>query len=422
MILHHLADVLRERGNLKEARTLAEEACTLYERHSDWPAAERQHAARVLGATLIYLEDFAALDAFDRKQVADLRARPKAEDPELATALARAAHHLLVQKKYVEAEALHREALALRRKLFGDEHPEVARSLAEVAFVLRIQKELQEAEAVSRETLAMRRKILGFDHGDTGYSLNQLMVVLRDQGKLAEAEAVLREELVRVRALDTNAPARDNPRLGWTLYRLAELLRERKALAEARVLATEAVARCDPALRERAVEVLTAVLTDLRDLAGIEALLRQRVEELRARPVPDDPQLASALVGLTRNLLRQKKFAEAEPLARECLTIRERQLPDDWQTFNARSLVGRSLLGQTNYAEAEPLLLSGYEGMKLRADSIPDGSKGNVNAALKYLIQLYQGTGQSEKAAEWEKHLAELENADAQTKIAAPKP
>ena len=96
---------------------------------------------------------------------------------------------------------------------------------------------------------------------------------------------------------------------------------------------------------------------------------------MRRKLPADDPQLAAALAGLTQTLLAQKKFAEAEPPARECLTIREKKLPDDWRTFNARSMLGGSLLGQKKYAEAEPLLLSGYEGMKQREDKIPANGK-----------------------------------------------
>jgi serine/threonine protein kinase len=52
VVLHHLAMVLREKKALPEARTLAEEAAALYQRHPDWPANEKEHALQVLGAVL----------------------------------------------------------------------------------------------------------------------------------------------------------------------------------------------------------------------------------------------------------------------------------------------------------------------------------------------------------------------------------
>jgi hypothetical protein len=45
-------------------------------------------------------------------------------------------------------------------------------------------------------------------------------------------------------------------------------------------------------------------------------------------------------------MLAEGKFVEAEPLARECLTLREKQIPNEWLTFNAMSLLGGALLGQ----------------------------------------------------------------------------
>ena len=107
-------------------------------------------------------------------------------------------------------------------------------------------------------------------------------------------------------------------------------------------------------------------------------------------------------------LLADGKFAEAEPLARECLAIREKQIPDDWLTFNARSLLGGSLLGQKKYAEAEPLLLAGYEGMKQREDRIPAVGKPRLKETLQRLVQLYDATGRPDQAAEWKQKLAAL--------------
>ncbi len=48
--------------------------------------------------------------------------------------------------------------------------------------------------------------------------------------------------------------------------------------------------------------------------------------------------------------LQQKKWAAAEPILRECLTIREKLQPDAWQTFNTQSSFGGALLGQKKYA------------------------------------------------------------------------
>ena len=160
--------------------------------------------------------------------------------------------------------------------------------------------------------------------------------------------------------------------------------------------------------REHALQVLADVLTDQEDWTPLEALVQKRVESVRTRLPADSPELAGALAEATRALLTAEKFAEAEPLARECLAIRERQLPDDWRTFNIQSFLGASLLGQKQFDQAEPLLLSGYEGMKAREEGIPPAGKPRLKEAIQRLVQLYEETNRPEKASEWKRKLEEF--------------
>ena len=60
--------------------------------------------------------------------------------------------------------------------------------------------------------------------------------------------------------------------------------------------------------------------------------------------------------------------------------------------------------------------------MKKREDKIPANGKIRLKQSLQRLVQLYEATGQSEKAAEWNKKLAEFDQAAAVKKTAAPKP
>jgi eukaryotic-like serine/threonine-protein kinase len=120
--------------------------------------------------------------------------------------------------------------------------------------------------------------------------------------------------------------------------------------------------------------------------------------------------VSAALGSLTLNMLYAKKFAEAEPLAREALAIHERLHPNDWFRFSNQSVVGACLLGQKKYAQAEPFLAAGYQGMKQRYDDFIAGYKSrDLKLALSRLIQLYEETDQPAKAAEWKQELADFE-------------
>jgi CHAT domain-containing protein len=118
-----------------------------------------------------------------------------------------------------EAEALYRQALAVRLKALGEGHPQVGQSYNNLAFVLRDRGKLPEAEALYRQALAVRLKALGEDHPDTAASYRNLGLTLARLGKADEAldaltSAVHADDLARlwnVRGLEAAAQDRSDP-------------------------------------------------------------------------------------------------------------------------------------------------------------------------------------------------------------------
>jgi tetratricopeptide (TPR) repeat protein len=308
----------------------------------------------------------------------------------------------------------------MQSRIHGETHRSVDTALGNLARCLEAEGKLAEAEAAWREELAVERRLSGDEHPFVANSLVSLGSALQRQGKHAEAVALFREELDRARAANGKGLASTNSGLGLLLHHYAEVLWEQKAFKEARPPAEEAWALYQQHPdwtedeRSHAYRVLHAVLTSLNDQPAIESLQRNELVRLRGKLPADDPVVANLLAQTALSLLAQLKFIEAEPPLRECLAIREKKLPDSWLTFNSRSQLGGSLLGQKKYAAAEPLLLSGYEGMKRREQSIPTVGKARIPEALHRLVQLYEATGQPEKAAEWNKKLAEFDQAGAE--------
>jgi tetratricopeptide (TPR) repeat protein len=120
-VLHHLADVVRRSGDAVEARHPAEEAVALYQRHSDWPWSESQHASLVLKDVLMELGDFATAEVVSRERLQNLRANVPPDSPELTGALAELALVLLNGEKFRDAEPLARECLESREKNIPDD-------------------------------------------------------------------------------------------------------------------------------------------------------------------------------------------------------------------------------------------------------------------------------------------------------------
>ena len=151
----------------------------------------------------------------------------------------------------------------------------------------------------------------------------------------------------------------------------------------------------------------------------IAKLVPELLESARAVLPKNSLPLAVKLSNCGRGLLTLKNGREAEPLLRESLAIREKTQGDDWTTFNTSSMLGGSLLRQEKFAEAEPLLLAGYEGMKLREDKVSTDSRIRITEAIERLIELYTASQKPEQVEEWRKKreewikLLESKSADA---------
>jgi eukaryotic-like serine/threonine-protein kinase len=119
----------------------------------------------------------------------------------------------------------------------------------------------------------------------------------------------------------------------------------------------------------------------------------------------EHPDTLASMEDLARALAAAGKPLEAESLWRQLVAVRETKAPDDWLTFYARAMQGDTLVRQKKFAEAEPLLLSGYEGMKARETNIPMAVRKRLAEAGSRLIVHYDAWGKKDRADEWRKRL-----------------
>ena len=64
---------------------------------------------------------------------------------------------------------------------------------------------------------------------------------------------------------------------------------------------------------------------------------------------------------------------------------------------------------QVAMKQTEPLLVQGYEGMKQREGKIPPEGRYVLKDAMHRLVRLYEATGRSDQAREWQQRLVEFE-------------
>jgi tetratricopeptide (TPR) repeat protein len=321
--------------------------------------------------------------------------------------------------EYTKSELMHSNALANRKALYGNEHPAVAESLCWLATDLYAQDKLGEAENLARKSLVMRKKLLGNEHEEVADSLNILGLVFARKGQPVEAERLFRESL----AIQRRLFGEEHLSVAHSLTYLAKVLLDQGRFAECEAATRAYMATFqklvgeDNPMAARGFQTLANCLEKQGKLLQAEDSFRHVLAIRRKNLGNENLETAVAMSGLGRVLLDKGKFGEAESMYRECLVIREKSIPDAWFTFYTRSLLGETLLGQKKFIEAEPLLLSGYEGMKKRAEKIQDRSK-VLPEAVQRVIQLYEATGQSDKAADWKMKLAELDKAEAGKKTA----
>jgi tetratricopeptide (TPR) repeat protein len=444
--LVQLADILHDEGKLVEAESMAREELAV-ERALSGPAAAN------VGKSLHRLADI----LYDQGKWADAEARCR------------------------EAVALFKQS-AQDNPTRSDSAIDLGHTQWRLADVLTKTGRRDQAEGILREAIKVFEKAArGFPaqpylRQEEGYSTWMLATMLEDAGRLDAAEAEYREAI----ALHETGAA-DFPnwyegvfreRLGTVKVRLVELVRWRGILREAKSMYREAaehggapelneyawfLASCRDAnvrdgtnavaFAEKAVaatirknanylDTLSAAYAETGQFAKAISIEQEAISvsqsekekrDLTAQLLPyennsprrDQPDLAALTAQLTKALLEENKFTQAESMARECLTIREKELPDDWRTFNTRSMLGGALLGQKKYAEAEPLLLSGYEGMKQREDKIPQEGKPRLRETLERLVQLHEATDRPDQAAKWKRKLELFSGEEAERKVAA---
>ena len=353
--------------------------------------------------------------------------------------------------KLPQAIALYEQIRDTQIKKFGPDHPDTLLTFNRLAWSYQTTGKLSEAITLYEQIRDNFVQKLGPDHPNTLTMLNDLATAYLDVGKLHEAISLLEQ----IRSIQVTKLGANHLNTLITLGNLAGAYQEYGQLPQAIALHKQV---CDAFVQKLGSDH-PDTLTAFNNLAsaykasgqlkealrfweqaavGIEKrhFLHENVEliipnTIRAYEADKNynmaqkwqdkwlvvvtktygkahPKYASLLSDLGLNLLRQKKWSEAEPLLRECLAIGEKKEPNAWTTFNTMSQVGTALLGQQKYNEAAPFLLQGYQGLKQREKEIPPQGKLRLVEALERLMQLYEAMGKKDEAAKWRKELDQM--------------
>ena len=292
-----------------------------------------------------------------RESLALLRAH-EGDSADVAAALLALGIALREDSRLEEAEAVHREALALTQETFGQRSHEVARAMNLLAIVYRQQDRLDEAENHYRAALRLQRRAFGKEHLAVAQTMNNLAILLQQRDRFDEAEALKRESLAIRQAL---LPEND-PRIAQQIHDLARTLDEKGDDAAAEQYYQQALAMQRSALGDdhklvaRTLRNYGSFLMDQGRYAEAEQNL-QAALSLEVKIFGEvSRDVAKGYNNLSVLKVRQGDYRAAEELIRKALAIRtDLYGPNHASVASAKSNLAGVLARQGLPAEAEVL-------------------------------------------------------------------
>ncbi len=129
------------------------------------------------------------------------------EDPATLVSMFNLAGTINMQGRHAEAEAMHRETLAIKQIVLTPEHPATLQSMSGLASAINQQGRHAEAEQLFREVVEIQSHVLGLENGSTLRSMANLANAINQQGRHTEAVEIYREVLeARARVLGPQHP------------------------------------------------------------------------------------------------------------------------------------------------------------------------------------------------------------------------
>ena len=302
-----------------------------------------------------------------------------------------------------DAVPLHGKSSAVRERVLGPQHPKTIDAINNLAIDYILSDQFALAAPLLEQLVERIKAVYGADHENTLDALNNLAVTYRDSGNPEKARPIHEEILAKV----TVKFGPDDERTHSTMHNLASVFQDLKLLDRAIPLYQTALdgrtARFGadhPTVLQNKKNLAMALLEN-GDLGKAGEFLGDVVQRLTKRRGPDHPETLIAASVYGEALLRQKLYAEAERVLRDCLNRSEKKAPDAWTTFQVQTLLGAAVLGQGRYDDAEPFLLAGQKGLAESMKTHANLVRPRLRDAASRLVELYEAWGKPAEAARW---------------------
>ncbi len=384
--LFNVSDPGEARGNTVTAREVLDRGAAKITEDSTLQPASRAD----LMETIADVYNRLGLNARAAELARDALAfRRQAGSPaELADTLNRLGSILMDKGDMAEAEPIYREALELRRRLYGDRSLEVAQSMNNLGGVLDTLGRFDESDRLQQGSLDRKRALLGPEDASIATGLYNMGVGSYRRGDLAGAEARISEAL----AIQRKVYGEDHPEVAFTMQSLGVIYDDTRRYKEAEQIYRQSLAIQQKTLGREHPDIVTT-LTNLANtlnhagrLAEAETVLREALPMSRKVYGDQVADTAHVLVALAEVELQRDEIAAANRHVTEALAIREKLYSADHPDVGeARVLYGQVLLAEGSYPEAEAALKSGLDVLEKQP-----GLEARRQSARESLAELYR--------------------------------
>ncbi len=307
----------------------------------------------------------------------------------------------------VESASLLEEALMIRTNLLGPEHVLVAASLHHLGGVQLYLGRLAEAADLFQRSLTMRRRLQGSEHLEVAESLTLLADTVRYLGEPEEAERYAREALAILSRVFPDEPA--SLAVASAQTALAGALRDRRKPEEAVKLLQNVVTTRKNLLGSEHVDYAGALynlgcaLVSANQLDAGELKIREALAVCRRTVRHRHTLTALCLETLGELLQKTGRFAEAETAYREALAMWKTR--ENHHVRRVRIAVIVLLRAQGKLAEAEAFMA---EAAAEAREAVQTARKlPPSEAGVRALLRLIEVLGCRGQVAEAEPLLAE---------------
>jgi Tfp pilus assembly protein PilF len=403
-----IGETYLELGLYSKAEQHLEAAVEMYRKHRGESHPDTIDALAKLGTAYWQLGKFAADEELKKKLLVYYRRELGEHHRKTLEVLNDLGISYQEQRKFDLAEPAMLEAYEGRRKYLGEEDPATLNSLNCLGYFYSYGVcRYEQAEPYYVKALALRRKKLPEDHPYTQHSVHSLAVLYNAMGKYDAAEPLYREALAMARM----TWGEEAPDTMYAMWDFGKFLAERGRFEEAEPLLrkAEAVTRRVPGDSEPtgrgALRELALCLLLKGDNEEALTLSRRYHKAVLASRTDNSLFVANARDLLGTALVANGLFAEAETELAASVAAYEKQAPDSWLRFNIAARLGEALLRQKKFAAAEPHLLTAYQGLTRHAATIPAPKKSRIQQNGELIVQLYDEWGKPDKAKEWRERL-----------------